>query len=406
MRARLRARWDQRANAASARRNMLVVGAGLAVALAASFVAACASTDDKASVAPDEGEVVVPERDAGEVDGADGGEACEGDCELFPAECEPGALCPSGLFGADPTAGADWRTRIETIRARSATDAWLVGTVGMAAHFDGKAWKSVDVGTPESLRHLWLANAGELTFGVLDRVFTRGLGAGEADPSPGGWANRGAVSPPSGASSKVTAARGRTGSNTMWVATDTEVWRIDADGTTLTPKTGVPTSVCSGLPCKWLRGLDGVSPNVVWGVGEHGAALRITNASGESPTIEVTNARTRSTLNGVWAVSDTEAWAVGARGLVIHNVEATFGWQVMEVPTEEDLHAVAGSSSSDVWAVGDKGVVLHYDGTTWSRVKVAGMGRRRPELLSVWVPEPGKVWVGGQGALLSLGGKQ
>jgi len=76
----------------------------------------------------------------------------------------------------------------------------------------------------------------------------------------------------------------------------------------------------------------------------------------------------------------------------------------MEVPTEEDLHAVAGSSSFDVWAVGDKGVVLHYDRTTWSRVKVAGMGRRRPELLSVWVPEPGKVWVGG--ALLSLGGKQ
>ena len=402
MSARLRARTSE-----SAWRNTLVSGAGFACALAGSLVAACASVDADVNLDPEKTEAVVPERDAGGADGADGGGACtEGDCELFPAECEPGALCPSGLFGADPSAGADWRTRLETIRARSATDAWVVGTVGMAAHFDGTEWKSVDVGTNESLRYVWLANGGELTFGSLDRVFTRGLGAGEGDPSPDGWAKRGKLTPPAGASRYVTAAWGRTGSSSMWLATNTEVWRIDADGTTLTPKAGVPTSVCSSLPCKWLRGLDGASPNVVWGVGESGAAIRITNASSESPTVEVMNPLTWSTLNGVWAVSDTEAWAVGARGLVIHNVGASFGWQVMEVPTHEHLYAVAGSSSSDVWAVGDKGVVLHYDGTTWSRVKVAGMGRRRPELLSVWVPEPGKVWIGGQGVLLSLGGKR
>ncbi len=386
-------------------RHSLISSAGLACALTGSLVAACASDDAEGNTEP-ESTVVVPERDAGAADGADGGEACEGDCELFPAECEPGALCPDGLFGPDPSAGLDWRTRITAIRARSATDAWLVGTVGMAAHFEGSAWKTADLGTRESLGYVWLANGGELTFGTLDRVFTRGLGAGEGEASPDGWANRGKLTAPPGASRYVTAAWGRTGESTMWVATSTEVWRIAADGTTLTPKAGVPTSVCRSLPCTWLRGLDGTSPNVVWGVGEKGAAIRITSASGESPTVEVMNPLTWSTLNGVWAVSDTEAWAVGARGLVIHNVGATFEWQAVEVPTQEHLYAVAGSSSSDVWAVGDKGVVLHYDGTTWSRVKVAGLGRRRPELLSVWVPEPGKVWIGGQGVLLSLGGKR
>jgi len=404
MSARTRARTSE-----SAWRYTLFSGAGFACALAGSFVAACASVDEAVSLDPDN-EAVVPERDAGGADGADGadgGEACtEGDCEFFPAECEPGALCPSGLFGSDPSAGIDLRTRVATIRGRSATDAWLVGTLGMAAHFDGTEWKIVDLRTDESLRYLWLADGGELTFGTLDRVFTRGLGAGQGDPSPDGWASQGKVTPPSGASSYVTAAWGRTGESAMWVATNTEVWRIDADGTTLKPKTGVPSSVCSSLPCKWLRGLDGASPNVVWGVGETGAAIRITNADGASPTVELMNPLTWSTLSAVWAVSDTEAWAVGARGLVIHNVGATFGWQVMEVPTQEHLYAVAGSSSSDVWAVGDRGVVLHYDGTTWSRVKVAGLGRRRPELLSVWVPEPGKVWIGGQGVLLSLGGNR
>ena len=123
------------------------------------------------------------------------------------------------------------------------------------------------------------------------------------------------------------------------------------------------------------------------------------------PTVEVSNPLTWLTLNGVWAVSDTEAWAVGAQGTIIHNVGAAFDWEVAQVPTRAHLYAVAGSSSSDIWAVGDQGVVLHYDGTTWSRVKVAGMGPRRPDLRAVWVPEPGKVWIGGQGVLLSLGDK-
>jgi len=386
-------------------RSTLVSGACLACGLACAFVAACATVEGDANLAPEPTEVVVPERDAGGADGADGSDGCtDEECVFFPAECEPGALCPSGIFGAEPSAGADWRTRLETIRARSATDAWTIGTVGMAAHFDGTEWKTVDVGTHESLQHLWLASGGELAFGSVERVFTRGLGAGEGEASPGGWAKRGLVTPPAGASRNVTAAWGRSGSSTMWVGTDVEVWRIRSDGTTLTSAPGLPRAVCSSAPCRWLRGFDGVSPSVVWGVGETGAAIRITGADGDSPTVEEMNPLTWSTLSGVWAVSDTEAWAVGARGLVIHNVGATFEWAVSEVPTEEHLYAVGGSSSSDVWAVGDKGVVLHYDGATWSRVKVAGLMGRRPELLSVWVPEPGKVWIGGQGVLLSLGG--
>jgi hypothetical protein len=66
---------------------------------------------------------------------------------------------------------------------------------------------------------------------------------------------------------------------------------------------------------------------------------------------------------------------------------------------------VFGSSGSDIWAVGDHGVVLHYDGTRWSRVGIAGLGLRRPDLTAVWVPEPGHVWIGGIGVILSLGGK-
>ena len=383
----------------------VVYGAGFALALASVFVAACASNDD-ADITPEDTQTPVPTPDAGGVDGADE-ETCTGDdCDFFLDACEPGALCPSGLFGDKPTSGVDWRARVEAIRGRSATNAWLVGTMGLTGHFDGSAWRSIDVGGVDSLFYLWLADRGELAFGWLDRVFTRGLGASDAGVSADGWTDRGELTPPTGASSRVTAAWGRTGSSTMWVGTEAEVWRIQTDGATLTTSPGVPQSVCQSVPCKFLRAFDGTSANVVWGVGENGAAIRITSAETETPKVEVMNPLTWSTLSGVWAVSDTEAWAVGARGLVIHNVGATFGWNVVEVPTTEHLRAVSGSSPSDIWVVGDKGVVLHYDGATWTRIKLAGMVGRRPELLSVWVPEPGKVWVGGQGVLLSLGGKQ
>ena len=76
-----------------------------------------------------------------------------------------------------------------------------------------------------------------------------------------------------------------------------------------------------------------------------------------------------------------------------------------EVPTKQHLRVIAGSSPSDIWIGGDEGTVFHFDGTAWSRVKVAGLGGRRPRLERIWIPSPGKVWIAGRGTLLSLGGK-
>ena len=62
-------------------------------------------------------------------------------------------------------------------------------------------------------------------------------------------------------------------------------------------------------------------------------------------------------------------------------------------------------TKADVWVAGNAGVVLHYDGQTWSRVKIAGLGARRPDLFALWSPAPGRIWVGGYGIVLALGGK-
>ena len=81
------------------------------------------------------------------------------------------------------------------------------------------------------------------------------------------------------------------------------------------------------------------------------------------------------------------------------------GRRTTSLPTKQHLYAIAGSSPSDIWVAGDEGTVFHYDGTAWKRVKVAGLGARRPRLDRIWMPSPGKVWIAGQGALVSLGGK-
>jgi hypothetical protein len=78
---------------------------------------------------------------------------------------------------------------------------------------------------------------------------------------------------------------------------------------------------------------------------------------------------------------------------------------VADVPATATLRAVWGTSSADVWAVGDDATVLHYDGTSWTRAHVAGLGARHPNLYAVWASAPGHVWIGGDGILLSIGGK-
>ena len=389
-------------------RAVVVGGVGLSLVTASLMLAACASDDEDVNLDPEKTEVVVPASDAGTADVFEGGGPCTADdCELFPDACGPDVLCSTGLFDpVHPTVGPDWRTRITSIRARSATDAWLVGTVGMAARFDGTSWKQVDVGTSESLSFIWPTSAGEVAFGALARVYSRGLASGDAGVSADGWALRGAVAPPPGYSSLPTAAWAMPGSELLWLATNADVWRLEINGSTFKSRPGISRSICSSSPCKWLRSLHGASSGTIWGVGDNGAAVRITGADADTPEIAVTNPSTWNRLSGVWAVSDTEAWAVGGDGTILHNTGASFAWErVKDVPTSEHLNAIAGSSSSDIWAVGNAGVVLHFDGTAWSRVKIAGLGSRRPDLYTVWSPGPGKVWIGGQGVLLALGGK-
>ena len=68
-------------------------------------------------------------------------------------------------------------------------------------------------------------------------------------------------------------------------------------------------------------------------------------------------------LNAVWAAAPSSAWAVGARGVIVHwNGEAV---RRVDSPTDAELVDLDGRAGDDVYACGGE-YLLHYDGRAWS----------------------------------------
>ncbi|AKU93842.1 hypothetical protein AKJ09_00506 [Labilithrix luteola] len=385
--------------------------------------AACASNESNVdSLGTDASVIPVPVDaavDASEDAPAPDAAPCA-DCDWFPSDCGADALCPNGPYEPNTAGGPlDVRRGINVIRGRGPSDVWAAGALGSLAHFDGTTWTRSDLGTKNTLRGLWLPTSGEVAISSFQLTFTRSIDIdGGAPPSAGGWTP---VVP------GYTGEERRLGDwivefRSAWAAPDAEwcwiasvstvsldipgVWRMRRSPDSVLWAQSAIGAACTVEGCRYVNGVHGASKDALWAVGESGSAVFVTDADGETPSAKGSNTQTKNSLNAVWAASSSDAWAVGAAGTIRHNTGDLTLWEVVaNVPTTEDLHAMWGTSSSDIWAVGEHGVVLHYDGKSWSRVKVAGIGNRRPKLTTVWSSGPGHVWVGGDGVVLSLGGQ-
>lgn len=86
----------------------------------------------------------------------------------------------------------------------------------------------------------------------------------------------------------------------------------------------------------------------------------IVHARGPMGAKEVVRYRIQSSLLAVAAVSNDEAWAVGAMGLVVH-----IKGNVIErrtIPSQPWLRAIVANTPNDIWIGGDEGTLLHFDG--------------------------------------------
>jgi len=400
------------------KRNMLAAVIAAVSAQSMATLAACAN-DGASGVGPsDDANTPVPAPavdgglDAAEPDGS----ACTDDCEFFPDACTDDALCVASLFDGDAgSPGLDLRTHVHALVGRSPNDAWLSGAAGVVARFDGTSWRRSATNTQHSLYALWLLDGAEVAFDSPARIYARGLDAGaDAPTSDDGWSPLGSATLASAwtqAAPRIEASWSPAGTHTLWIGVTTTrstpgVFRMRYSPSDGRFEVTSPNANCLLVPCREVYGLDGVSADELWGVGPNGAAFRVTNAESDAPTFTGFTTDTMNALNGVWAAASNDVWAVGANGTVRrYRGDARAMEAYDELPSKQHLYAVAGSSPSDMWIAGDEGTVFHYDGSAWTRIKVAGLGARRPRLERIWVPSPGKVWIAGQGALVSLGGK-
>lgn len=104
---------------------------------------------------------------------------------------------------------------------------------------------------------------------------------------------------------------------------------------------------------------------------------------------------TSNTLYGMFALSPTDIWAVGALGTTMH-YDGT-SWRVVPVPGTYSgyyLNAVWASGPNDVWAVGEVGLILRYNGSSWALSPNAAMY----DLNGVWGWSPTNIMTCGSQA--------
>ena len=103
-------------------------------------------------------------------------------------------------------------------------------------------------------------------------------------------------------------------------------------------------------------------------------------------------------LNGVWAVTATEAWAVGESATILHYAGGS--WAPTQNPATEILYGVWASAANDVWAVGEKGRIVRWNGTSWVNLQ----SNVTSTLRGVFGASKTDVWVVGDSPLLGASG--
>lgn len=283
------------------------------------------------------------------------------------------------------------------VSAVSSDDVWAVGSTDLGdegdrprvLHWDGSAWE--DVPTPDPGKTY--AHLSSISAVATDDVWAVGgwaTGRGEAgtltmhwdgsswsivaspDPPPRprvGWSYPGLVAVVALSSDNVWAVGDSENvapagpSNTLIEHWDGTVW-------SLIPSPDV--SGAQGLPFNHLASVGGAAPDDVWAVGSFGQDLNddpytalpertlAEHWDGSEWSVVSTPAlEGRNALNGVAAISATEAWAVGSLwegASQFPLVEHWDGseWAIIPVPIAQNasLSAVAATPSGNLWTVG------------------------------------------------------
>lgn len=127
--------------------------------------------------------------------------------------------------------------------------------------------------------------------------------------------------------------------------------------------TGLTREAVVGRSGQDLHGVFALSPSNAVAVGNRGTVVRLNGGTWTESNVGL------AALYGVWGVDDANIWLVGQGGTIMRPLPGdTSRWTTDEKSTDSDLRAVYGFSAADVWAVGRGGTILHRAGTSWADV--------------------------------------
>ena len=296
--------------------------------------------------------------------------------------------CQHGhLSHYDGTSWQDWDTGstadFYAITGTASQDLYVGGTGGVLLHWNGSTWATV-TGFGTAVEHDAIEAVGATSSGSLLLASSGGAlleynGAQWSVKEPSQYSTTElSVWGFSPTSAYVVGGNGALGSATIGHY-DGYVWTQQ-----LIPSTTL------------LRGVWGSSESNLFAVGAGGTILH----SGDGSNWSSQTSPTDTTLYAVWGTSASDVFVVGAGGTVLRTQDGGVTWQQLATPTTQDLRGVWGSSATDVYAVGLGGVVVHFDGSSWVS-EASGVSFT---LRGVWGSSQSDVYVAGLSGVLHYDG--
>lgn len=137
-----------------------------------------------------------------------------------------------------------------------------------------------------------------------------------------------------------------------------------------------------------ILGMHGTSASDVWAVGGGGL---IGHFDGKKWERMATPGNANGQLNSVFAISPTDAYAVGLTTPKVLHYDGTSWTKVFDLPAVGAFQVKALSASS-VWATVGNGALAHWDGATWTTIA----GPSGATFRALWVFSDTDILIGGQ----------
>jgi photosystem II stability/assembly factor-like uncharacterized protein len=141
-----------------------------------------------------------------------------------------------------------------------------------------------------------------------------------------------------------------------------------------------------------LRGIWALDANNAWAVGEYGVIIRW-HSDGTTGEWTPMSSGPLDEVKDISAVDIHHAWAVGPGGILAWNGS---DWQQQTYPTSKPLNGISAVSENLAWAVGDNATIVRWDGSTWSQETVTDTITSTVKLNKVVALDQNNVWAVGQ----------